>query len=137
MAATSSAPEIVLVSDSARAAATAGLLMCTIDSLCVSSYSSAWAHDPFANAAVVTPTRSPPPKMRQGPGGDIAADAARVARPNGVSAPASARPTTSRMRSFVASTTSCGRSAKVTRRVHAASVSESGSGAVIPASRTA
>ena len=69
-----------------------GLLMCTIDSLCVSSYSSACENEPLANAAVVTPTRSPPPKMRHGPGGDMATAAARVARPNGVSAPASARP---------------------------------------------
>ena len=35
------------------------------------------------------------PKMRHGPGGDIATAASRTDRPNGVSAPASARPMTS------------------------------------------
>ena len=55
-----------------------------------------------------------------GPGGDIAVAAAIVERPNGVSAPASARPITSRMRSLVASTTSEGRSSYRTSDTHSA-----------------
>ena len=60
------------------------------------------------------------PKIRAGPGGDSAAAAAIVDRPNGVSAPASARPITSRMRSLVASMTSEGRSSYRTSDTHSA-----------------
>ena len=110
------------ISAIASAEATAGLLMWTIDSLWVSSYSSACAHAPFANAAVVTPTVRRIRTHRHGPGGDIATAAARVDRPNGVSAPASASPMTSRIRSFVASTTSSGRSSNATLEAQAPSV---------------
>ena len=60
------------------------------------------------------------PKIRAGPGGDSAAAAAIVDCPNGVSAPASARPITSRMRSFVESMTSEGRSSYRTSDTHSA-----------------
>ena len=63
---------------------------------------------------------APLPKIRAGPGGDSADAAAIVDRPNGVSAPASARPITSRMRSLVASTTSGGRSSYRTPDTHSA-----------------
>ena len=121
MARIASRPVTARVSDSASVAATDGLLMCTIDSLCVSSNSSACGNEALANAALVTPTRSPLPRMRHGPGGEIATAPARIARPNRVSAPASARPSTSRMRSFVVSTTSAGRSSYRTRVTHSAS----------------
>ena len=73
------------VSASASAAATDGLLMCTIDSLCVSSNSSACGNDALANAACVRPTLSPLPE-----------DPARPLRRDGNSAranrPAESRP---------------------------------------------
>ena len=90
------------VSASASEAATAGLLMCTIDSLCVSSYSSACENVPLARAALVTPTRVAGAEDGAGPGGDSATAAARVERPSGVPAPASDRPMMSSTRSFVA-----------------------------------
>ena len=126
MAAIRSRPVTSVVSPIASAAATDGLLMCTIDSLCVSSYSSACENAPFANAAIVTFTRSPVPKTRHGPAADIATAATRTDRPNGVSAPASASPMTSRTRSFVARTTSAGRSSNVTRAAHRARSEEIG-----------
>ena len=122
MAVIKSRPVTGVNSESANAAATAGLLMWTIDSLCVSSYSSACESAPLANAAEVTPTRSPKPRMRQGPAGDIATTASRVDFPNAVSAPASDSPITSITRSLVASTTSAGKSSNRTRDAHAASV---------------
>ena len=61
-------PTPAVISASASADATDGLLMCTIDSLCVSSYSSACEKVPLASAARVTPTRSPVPRMRARPG---------------------------------------------------------------------
>ena len=116
---------------SASAAATDGLLMCTIDSLCVSSYSSAWPNAALANAAAPTPTRSPVPSTRQGPEGDMATAAARVDRPNGVPSPARARPMTSRIRSFVVATTSAGRSSKVRPDTHAPSSEDTGTRTLI------
>ena len=87
MARIASRPVTARVSDSASVAATDGLLMCTIDSLCVSSNSSACGNEAFANAALVTPTRSPLPRMRQGPGGEIAtAPAANRAAESGFGA---------------------------------------------------
>ena len=55
------------VSASASAAATDGLLMWTIDSLCVSSNSSACANEALANAANGAAVRSPEPHTRLGP----------------------------------------------------------------------
>ena len=104
----------------ASAAETDGLLMCTTDSLCVSSYSSACENAPFANAAIVTLSESPLPSTRHGPGADIATAASRTDLPNGVSAPASARPITSSTRSLLACTTSPGRSSNNTRDDHRA-----------------
>ncbi len=126
MAVIRSRPETRIVPASASAAATDGLLMCTIDSLCVSSYSSACENAPFANAAIVTFNESPVPKTRHGPGDDIAAAAPCTDRPNGVAAPASDRPMTSRTRSFVERTTSAGRSSNETRDAHAARSEDSG-----------
>ena len=60
-------PSPCAVPASASAAATAGLLMCTIDSLCVSSYSSACDSEALANAAVGAARASPVPKIRDGP----------------------------------------------------------------------
>src|SRR5215813_11412341 len=108
----------------ASAAETDGLLMCTIDSLCVSSYSSACENAPFANAAMVTLRESPVPSTRHGPAEDIATAASRTERPNGVSAPASDRPMTSSTRDFVARTTSAGRSSTVMRVAHPATSDE-------------
>ena len=121
IASSSSRPVTVRVSDTASAAATLGLLMWTIDSLCVSSYSSAWARAALAKAAMPTPTGSPVPTIRQGPCAVSAAAAARVDRPNGVPDPASARPMTSSSRSFDVSITSSGRSSKVRADTQSAS----------------
>src|SRR4030095_2450792 len=118
MASISSRPLTVRVSASASDAATAGLLMCTIDSLCVSSYSSACDNAALANAAVGAPTACDVPRIGAGAGGDIAPAAAIVERPYAVSAPARARPMTSRMRSFVEATTSEGRSSNWTSDTH-------------------
>ncbi len=126
MAVIKSRPVTAVNSERASAAATAGLLMCTIDSLCVSSYSRACERAPLANAAEVTPTRSPKPRMRHGPAGDIATMASRVAFPKAVSAPASDSPMTSMTRSLVASTTSAGRSSNRRRDAHAARALDSG-----------
>src|SRR5215813_3519908 len=125
-AAIRSRPETRVVSAMAHAAATDGLLMWTIDSLCVSSYSSACENAPLANAAIVTPTASPVPRIRAGPPGEIATAASRTDRPNGVTVPASARPITSSTRCFVACTTSGGRSSKDTRAAHCARSDEIG-----------
>ena len=75
--------------------------MWTIDSLCVSSNSSAWANEALANAAKGAAVRSPLPHTRLGPPGAIACTAARTEPPSGVAEPAIARPITSRMRSLV------------------------------------
>ena len=72
-----------------------------------------------------TPQSAPPcgrrcPRSRLGPAATSPAPRRRVERPNGSSAPASARPITSSMRSFVVSTTSAGRSSKVRPATQAA-----------------
>src|SRR5690349_22374999 len=69
---------------------------------------------------MVASTPSPVPKIRAGPALDIATDASRTDRPNGVTEPASARPITSSTRNFVARTTSGGRSSNCRRDVHCA-----------------
>ena len=94
--------------------------MWTIDSLCVSSNSSACANEALANAANGAAVRSPDPHTRLGPSPAIARTAARTERPSAVPDPAIDRPMTSSSRSFVVSTTSAGRSSKVRRAVHAA-----------------
>ena len=80
------APDTGRVSASASAAATAGLLMCTIDSLWVSSYSSAWGTRRWRTPPSRRRRCSPEPNTRQGPGGEIATAAARVERPRRVRA---------------------------------------------------
>src|SRR5688572_1533614 len=100
--------------------------MWTIDSLCVSSYSSACARAAFAYAAVPTPTGSPVPMMWLRPGGDSVVAACRTERPNGVPDAASARPMTSSVRSLDASTTSDGRSSNVIADTQSASCNASG-----------
>ena len=122
----SSLPETGMISERAMAAATDGLDMWTIDSLLVSSNSWAWEKDPLAKAAVVTPTLSPVPRMRQGPGGDMTMAAARVARPILVSPPPRDKPMVSSTRSFVASTTSWGKSSNTISETHFASSVERG-----------
>src|SRR5256885_15118529 len=117
-------PSMFVMSATASAAETDGLLMWTIDSLCVSSYSSACENAPFANAAIVTFSESRVPSTRHGPGDDIATAASRTDRPNGVSAPASASPPTSSTRSFVEATTSSGRSSNDTPAAHRALTAE-------------
>ena len=98
--------------------------MWTIDSLWVSSNSSAWDSAPLAKAAAPTLTRCPLPRIRLGPGGFIAVQARVTDSPNGVGSPASARPITSRTRSLVLATTSAGRSSKRSPHTQSASFSE-------------
>ncbi len=92
--------------------------MWTIDSLWVSSYSSAWDSEPLAKAAAPAAKASPVPNTWQGPGPLRAAAASRTDRPNGVEPPAMARPMTSRTRNLVASTTSGGRSSNARAPTH-------------------
>ena len=88
MARIRSRPLTARVSASASAVATAGLLMCTIDSLCVSSNSSACANAALANAAAPTATAvaAAPHAARPVRRHRRASRAARIA-PNGVAEP--------------------------------------------------